>query len=107
MIPTEQRLNRQDATRRDVDNRLIGDVELAPLQRQPQVCLLLQSFQSLAVEARVEDSEDAAAGGLGAVECDVGGSQQILRGAEIWRRNRDTDRAAHYQIVALGIERSA
>src|SRR5215212_11593322 len=62
MIPTEQGLNRQDASRCDVDDRLIGDVELAPLQRSPQICLLLQPFQPLAVDARVEDREDASAG---------------------------------------------
>ena len=107
MIPTEQRLNRQDASRRDVDDRLIGDVELAPLQRPPQVCLLLQPFQSLAIDARVEDREDAPASGLGPVERDVGGSQQIFRCAQIRRGNRDADRAADHQVVAFGVERSA
>ena len=106
MIPAEQGLNRQDASRSDVDDRLIGDVELAPLQRPPQVRLLLQPFQSLAIDARVEDREDAPASGLGPVERDVGGSQQIFRCAEIWGCNRDADRAADHEIVALGVERS-
>src|SRR5918994_5784649 len=106
MIPTEQRLNRQDASRRDVDDRLIGDVELSPLQPPPQLRLLLQPFQSLAVDARVEDREDATTSGLGPVERDIGGSQQILRRVQIWRGNRDADRAADHQFVALGAERS-
>src|SRR5918994_3537735 len=106
MIPTEQRLNRQDASRRDVDDRLIGDVDLSPPQPPPQLRLLLQPFQPLAVDARVEDREDATTSGLGPVERDIGGSQQILRRVQIWRGNRDADRATDHQVVALGDERT-
>ncbi len=107
MAPPQQRFHGQDAFGCDLDDRLVGDLELAPLQRSPQLSFVLQPLQAALVTSRVEDGERIAAVGLGPVKRNVGGAQEILRGIRVRRRDRDADGALHDQVVPADREGTA
>ena len=71
MIPPQEGFNRQNLLRSNVDDRLIRNVELAALKSPSQVGLMLQPFQPLLVDVRIEYSEYSSSVGFGSVEGNI------------------------------------
>ena len=72
VVPADQRLERADPVVLEVEQRLVKKLELAALDREPQVGLELPPLLRALVEALLEEGEGPAAGFLGAVEREVG-----------------------------------
>src|SRR5207237_535890 len=76
VTPADQRLERADAVLLEVKQRLVVELELAALDRQPKVGLKLAADLRAFVEALLEERESAAAGLLGAVEGKIGAAEK-------------------------------
>ncbi len=84
--------------RAGLDHRLIGEVHLAAFERLAQRHLQHAPLLRLDVELRLVGAVDAAAGVLGAVEREVGGADQHLRGAPVARARREPDDAPMWSV---------
>ena len=105
MVPAQQRLEAGDLAARDVDERLVVQLELVGEQRLAQIELEPAALLHLRVHFRLEEVVGAAALGLGAVERHVGVAQQLVGLVAVGRRHGDADAGADDDLVAEHVER--
>ena len=79
VVPAQQRLEAGDPLALEVDHRLVVDLELAALDRPPEVALEGHLGDGLGVHVGVEQLVAALAAALGAVHRGVGVAQDVLR----------------------------
>ena len=75
MPPAQQRLERANAVLLEVEQGLVEKLELAALEREPEVGLDLAALLRALVEAFLEEGVGAAAGLLGTIKREVGVAQ--------------------------------
>jgi hypothetical protein len=103
-VPPGQRLEADDAARRDLHERLVGDLDPVGLDRVAQVGLEIQPAHHDLVHVRVEDRVAALAFGLRAVHRDVGVAHHVGRSG-VGVGERDPDRRGHDQLAPVEVER--
>ncbi|GJE04968.1 hypothetical protein AOPFMNJM_0261 [Methylobacterium jeotgali] len=91
MRPAQQRLEAADPLRAEVVDRLVMDLEGLRLDRVAQVLLQPAALVQAGVHVRLEETEAAAALGLGAVEGDGGALEQAFPGRSVARRQGDAE----------------
>ncbi len=101
MQPAHQRLRTAHAAVAEVDQRLVLDEELAPVQGGRQRRGQPVPGDRAGVGLRVGQLEAVAAGRLGPVHGDVGAAQHLRRAALPCRSLDDADAAAHGQLTAV------
>ena len=101
MVPADQRLERADAVVLEVEQGLVVELELAALEREPQVGFELPPLLRSLVEAFLEEGVGAAARFLGAIEREVGVAQKRLAVAAVVGSDRDPDAGRRHQLVAV------
>ena len=94
MVPPDQRLETGDVLAGSIDAWLIGEPQLAPLERDAQVRFHELPHARGLVHLGREEPEAALAGGLGGVEREVGVAHQIVGGAIVIVRSDDADGGA-------------
>ena len=92
--PAHQRLDADDAALAQGDDRLVGDAQVAALERHAQVVGERDALQRLRAHLGAEDLDAVLAGALGPVEGDVGVADQAGRGGA-GARDRGGDADAH------------
>ena len=78
MIPADQRLEAGDLFARGIDARLIGEVQLALFQRNPQVRFHELPLACGLVHFGREEAVAALAGCLGRIKREIGVAHQII-----------------------------
>ena len=91
MVPTQQRLEPDDPSRVERDDRLVHELELVVGERAGEVGFELQAFHGDAAHLRVVHEPARLAGRLGAVHGDVGVAEQ-RGGGDVDAADRDADR---------------
>ena len=94
MVPAQQRLEAADLVAREVDERLVVELELAVGQRLAQIDLQLAARLHVGVHVRLEEAVDAAPLGLGPVEGEIGVLEQLVGIGAVARRDGDADAGA-------------
>ena len=101
VLPAQQRLQRHDVLRFDIDDRLIVHVELPALQRGAQARLDGDALLEPAVHAGAEDLEVVAAAVLRLVHRRIGVPQQLAHVDAIVRIQRHADTHGRHQRAAV------
>src|SRR6202171_4171067 len=89
MAPTHERLHFLDVSARQVDDRLIVDLQLTLVQGAPQLGFELQTSDCNRIEAWVEDDRLRATTRLGAVQSDIRVTHQVARRVPSGRTDGD------------------
>jgi len=97
VLPAQQRLQRHDTVRLDVDDRLIVHVELAALQRGAQARLDRDALLEPAVHAGAEELEVVAAAVFRLVHRRVGVPQKLAHVGAVLRIQRHADTHGGHQ----------
>ena len=105
MVPAQQRLGADDLAGHEAQLRLIGEHELAALDRFGQRLLGVDLALVLGGELVVEQAMLAAAERLGAVHGDVRGAHQGFDAVAMVGADRDADRSADVDAVPVELER--
>ena len=86
VVPARQRLEAGDPARGQLEQRLVGDRQLAGGERAAQVALQPHAVRHLGVQRAVEQRVARLAGGLGLVHRGVGVAQHVGRASRSrWR----------------------
>ena len=99
MLPANEGFRTDDLARLELDDRLVVDDELLPLDGPPQLRLHPQARHNSVVHGRLEDLETGLALGLGGVHRDVGVAQQFARSIAV-PANGDADAGADIDLLA-------
>ena len=105
MIPAQQRLEAADAVGLEVEQRLVHQAELAARQGDLEPLLEHAAMLQRVVHAALEEVVVAAALALGAIERGIGVLEQRFDVVAVARRERDADRGADVDLVALDLHR--
>ena len=103
MIPAYQGFEAADFLAREVDDRLVVQLELAGRQRLAQVLLHDAAGLHLQVHRGLEEAERAAAVALGAVEREVGVAQQFVGARSVAGTDRNADADADHGLLAVDV----
>ena len=103
MIPAYQGFEAADFLARQVDDRLVVQLELAGRQRLAQVLLHDAAGLHLQVHRGFEETERAAAVALGAVEREVGVAQQFVGVRSVAGTDRNADADADHGLLAVDV----
>ena len=103
MIPAYQGLEAADFLARQVDDRLVVQLEFACRQRLAQVLLHDAAGLHLQVHHGFEEAERAAAVALGAVEREVGVAQQFVGVRSVAGADRNADADADHGLLAVDV----
>ena len=103
MIPAYQGLEAADFLARQVDHRLVVQLEFACRQRLAQVLLHDAAGLHLQVHHGFEEAERAAAVALGAVEREVGVAQQFVGVRSVAGADRNADADADHGLLAVDV----
>ncbi len=101
MRPAQQRLEADDVLAHQIDERLVVHFERFGGERRAQIDFQLAARLRLRVHLRLEKAEGRFAGGLGAIQRQIGVAQQVIGIMAIGRRHRDADGRADGHHVAL------
>ena len=101
MVPARQRLDADDIVAAGVDDRLIGRGQLAALDRVQQIAFEQLAVRQIGIHRRVIDAGAVAALVLGAIERHVGVTQNVGCIAGVAIENRDADRGADDDVIAV------
>ena len=104
MIPADQGLEAADLVARQIDHRLVVELEFAGRQRLAQILLHDAAGLHLQVHRGLEEAESAAAVAFGAVQREVGVAQQLVGGQAVARADRDADAGADHGLMAVDVE---
>ena len=104
VTPTQQRLDPDDATRREVDERLVVQLELATTYGPPQVALGRHPLEQVVVHVRLEPYEGQPAVALRAVHREIRVTQQQIRVLVTLVVDRDPDAGTDQQLAATDPE---
>ena len=91
---------------REIDDRLVVQLELAGRQRLAQVVLQRAPRLHLRVHLRLEEAVGAAAVALGAIEREVGVAHQLVGARAVGRADGDADAGADHHLVAVDRRRA-
>jgi hypothetical protein len=105
MMPAQQRLGADHRPRREIDLRLVVELELLARQGLVQILLERLALAQLAVHRALEEAERLHALALGPDERQTGLLEQLLRIARTGRADRDADARPHMRRLAEQIER--
>ena len=105
MVPADQRLEAADLAARDLDDRLVIQLEFVGDERLAQVELQAPALLHLRVHFRLEEVVGAAAFRLGAIERHVGVAQELVGLVAVGRRHGDADAGADDHLMAVDFER--
>ena len=105
VIPAQQGLEPGDPTGREHDDRLVVDLELAALDRPPQVGLEPQPLHDARVHRLIEDDVPLLAQRLGPIHRRVGVAEQVLGPLPVLRSQRDPDAPGREDLVSPQVER--
>ena len=94
VVPADQRLEAGDLLARGADDRLIGDPQLAAVDRLAKVVFEHLAVGRLAVHRRLVEAMLAAAGGLGGIKREVGVADQAVGACASRVADGDADRRA-------------
>ena len=103
MAPADQRLEAADLVAREIDDRLVVQLELAGRQRLAQVVLHGAARLHLRVHLRLEEAEGAAPVALGAIERQIGVADQLVGAQPVGRADGDADAGADHHLVAVDL----
>ena len=103
MIPADEGLEAADFVARQIDDRLVVQLELAGRQRLAQVLLHDAAGLHLQVHLGFEEAERAASVALGAVEREVGVAQQLVGARTVAGADRDADADADDGLLAIDV----
>ena len=101
MPPAQQRLEADDVSADEIDERLIVHFQLLGGECRAQVDLELAARLRLGVHLRLEEAEGRFAVGLGAIERQVGVAQQTIGVVAVGGRDGDADAGADGHQVTL------
>ena len=101
MRPAQQRLEADDVLAHQIYERLIVHFERFGRQRRAQIDFELAAGLRLGVHLRLEKAEGRFAGGLGAIERQVGIAQQVIGIVAVGGRHGDADGRADGHHVGL------
>ncbi len=107
MIPADQRLETADLVALQGDHRLVVELEFASGQRLAQILLHDATGLHLLVHRGFEKAECAAPVAFGAIEREVGVSQQRVGARSVARTDRNADAGADDGLVAAEVIRLA
>ena len=105
MVPTHQRLVADDPGVGKPHQRLEVRFELAGRQRGAQFVLQTEHIHRVALQRFVEHHETMAAGALGAVQRDIGITQQLVGRVVALIADRDADAGRGTQLVVVDQQR--
>jgi hypothetical protein len=105
MLPAHQRFQLEHPAGRQVDDGLVVHAQRTALDRLPQLCLLDKPLGGVPPHGALVQNKLASAHAFGAVHRHVGGSDEILRDAELRCAAGDPDARRHDQFVATDLER--
>jgi hypothetical protein len=91
MVPTQESLASDDATIRQGQNGLIGEVKLPPLQRIPQVQFQRTPLACLSIMPRLKELKCSTPRAFGTVEANVGVPKERTGVITVRRRDRNAD----------------
>ena len=101
MVPADQRLERGDPSRPQVDLRLVEQPEFAPVKREPKAQFHVAPGKDPVLHPRFEPPRGAATGRLGPVEREVGVADKKMRRLPVPGRGRMADAGADDDVVAV------
>ena len=101
MVPADQRLETADIFARRANNRLVGNAELAALERLAQVILEDLAVRRLAVHRRYIEAMLAAPVRLGRVQREVGIAHHRIGACAAGVADRNSHRCADRHAMAL------
>ena len=101
MRPADQRFEAADFLAGDTDDRLIGDRQLAALDRLAKIVFEHLPIAEVAVHRRLVEAMLATAGTLGGIEREVGIADQAVGAGAARIADRDADRRADLDLMAL------
>lgn len=104
--PAQQRLGRDDLAAAGIDQRLVGQRQLAAVERLAQVLLDLAHLVAVAVEILVEPGAAVLAAFLGRVHGHVRPAQQLRRAERaVPRAARQADAGADGELALVDLDR--
>ena len=106
MIPAQERLEADDARAVRLDDRLVMELQLSPVDRGIEGLLDPMAGHQLRIHLRREELERVRALILGAIHRDVCGAQQGLAVGSVAGVQRDSDRAGHEEVLPLERDRT-
>src|SRR4051812_39373389 len=101
MPPAQQRLERADAVLLEIEQGLVEELELAALEREPEIGLQLPPLLRALVEAFLEECISPATCLLGAVEREIRAAEQRAAVLSVLRGNGDADAGRGHDLVAV------
>src|SRR6516164_2370803 len=103
MPPAQQRFKPGDAVARDVDQRLIMQLEFAVGECAAKIEFHVAALLRLTVHFALEETMHAAAIFLRAVQSEIGVAHQLLTALAVTGRQRNPDGSADHHLVAVEI----
>jgi diguanylate cyclase (GGDEF)-like protein/PAS domain S-box-containing protein len=105
VVPADQRLERRYLTRYRIHDRLEMELELASLDRPPQIRLQVQAQQRVLVHLRAEEDMAGLAGSLGHVHGDIRAPQQLFGERNPRLAEGDADARADHHLPPVNAQR--